>query len=198
MKLNLTLAANVYDRTFALMSGAVAPEGIDLNFVPMGPHELFRRQARHAEFDVAEFSLSTYTLLHAQGDRRLIGLPVFPSRRFRHSDFYVSTAAGIREPHDLLGQRIGVMEIRRMAMVGSAACSTTTMAYLPIKWVWVFGAYDQPGGLRGTRAHHPARALPHARDPAERIARRAPGARRHRGADRHAPAALLPVGRRHP
>ena len=38
----------------------MAPEGIDLNFVPMGPHGLFRRQARHAEFDVAEFSLSTY------------------------------------------------------------------------------------------------------------------------------------------
>ncbi|HZS02518.1 MAG TPA: ABC transporter substrate-binding protein [Chloroflexota bacterium] len=145
MKLSLTLACNVYDRTFALLTGAVAPEGIDLNVVVLEPGELFRRQARHAEFDVAEFSVSTHTILQAQGDRRLVGLPVFLSRRFRHSDFYVSTAAGIRAPHDLLGKRIGVMEYQATAMVWQRGVLHHEYGVPADQVEWLFGAYDRPG-----------------------------------------------------
>src|SRR5262249_37345444 len=67
-KLQLSLACGLYDRTLPLLDGAAAPDGIDLNFLSVPPGELFRRQARHAEFDVSEFSLSTYAMLQARGD----------------------------------------------------------------------------------------------------------------------------------
>src|SRR5205823_13923673 len=84
VKLSLTLACGLYDRTFGLRDGSVPVEGVELNFLPMMPVETFRRQGRHAEFDACEFSLSTFMVLHARGDRRFVGIPVYPSRRFRH------------------------------------------------------------------------------------------------------------------
>src|SRR5712692_2313283 len=144
MKLNLTLACGLYDRTLPLYDGAVTVEGVDLNFVPMEPSELFRRQGRHAEFDVAEFSLSTYTILYAQGDRRMVALPVFPSRHFRHGDVYVNTRAGIREPKDLIGKRVGTMEYQQTAAVWMRALLQHDYGVAPDQIEWYFGGYYAP------------------------------------------------------
>ena len=59
-KLRLTFACWSYDRTGALASGSVAPEGIDLNYLDLSVEETFFRMLRHREFDVAEMSLSSY------------------------------------------------------------------------------------------------------------------------------------------
>jgi len=144
MKLNLTLACGLYDRTLPLYDGAVTVEGVDLNFVPMEPSELFRRQGRHAEFDVAEFSLSTYTILYAQGDRRMVAVPVFPSRHFRHGDVYVNTGAGIREPKDLIGKRVGTMEYQQTAAVWMRAFLQHDYGVPPNQIEWYFGGYFTP------------------------------------------------------
>jgi len=144
MRLQLTFACGQYDRVIALQDGSISPEGIDLNFVPMLPTELFRRQARHAEFDVAEFSLSTHAILADQGDRRLVGIPVFPSRRFRHSEFFVNTGAGIREPRDLIGKRMGVMEYQQTAAIWMRALLQHDYGVRPDQIEWYFGGYDKP------------------------------------------------------
>jgi 4,5-dihydroxyphthalate decarboxylase len=64
------------------------------------PPELFRRQARHAAF-----ALATHVVLLSRGDRRFVGVPVFPSRPFRHGHILVHAAAGIEQPGDLVGRR---------------------------------------------------------------------------------------------
>jgi 4,5-dihydroxyphthalate decarboxylase len=117
MTLSLTFACGVYDRTVPLQAGTVRPEGINLQFVDLEPGELFRRQARNAEFDVSEFALATYTLLTGRGDSPFIGIPVFPVRKFRHGDIYVRTDSGIREPKDLEGRRVGGMGYQQSASV---------------------------------------------------------------------------------
>ena len=66
-KLSLTLACAPYDRVQALLKGAVSPEGIDLNFLPMEVEEIFWRQLRYGEFDVSECSLSSYSMIRAKG-----------------------------------------------------------------------------------------------------------------------------------
>ena len=48
MKLELTLAANVYDRTFALMSGAVAATLLTMVVVPVLYWELRRHEVARA------------------------------------------------------------------------------------------------------------------------------------------------------
>ena len=145
MKLSLTLACGEYDRTLALQNGSVSPEGIELNYLPMNPSELFRRQARHAEFDIAEFSLSTLCHLIDEGDRRMVAIPIFPSRKFRHSEIYVHVDAGIREPKDLVGKRMGAMEYQQTAAVWQRAMLQHDYGVSPDQIEWYFGAYDTPG-----------------------------------------------------
>jgi 4,5-dihydroxyphthalate decarboxylase len=72
---------------------------------------------RHREFDVAEMSLSSYTVSMFREPRPFVAIPVFPSRFFRHSSIYVNAGAGIREPKDLVGKRVGTPEYQMTAPV---------------------------------------------------------------------------------
>lgn len=83
VELSLALIDN-FDRTRPLLDGSFKPKGIDLLPVAAGPAELFRRVAQDAEFEVTELSTSTFMILKSRGDSRYTGLPVFPSRNFRH------------------------------------------------------------------------------------------------------------------
>ena len=107
-KLALTLACGDYDRTRALIEGAVPVEGVDLNVIPLSnAWARHQRMVLHEEFDVCELSTSSFLLGRDRG-QALVGLPVFPYRMFRHGYVWCSARAGIREPADLPGKRIGV------------------------------------------------------------------------------------------
>src|SRR6267378_157594 len=114
-KLRLTMACWNYDRTRALMEDRVPIEGIELNYLNLVVEETFFRMLRHREFDVAEMSLSSYTLSLFRENPPFIAIPIFPSRFFRHSCIYVNAASGIRSPKDLIGKRIGNPEYQMTA-----------------------------------------------------------------------------------
>lgn len=114
-KLRLTLGCWNYDRTRSLMDGTIQPDGIDLNYLNMPVEETFFRMLRHREFEVAEMSLSSYTVSLFSESRPFIAIPIFPSRFFRHSCIYVNAASGIKEPKDLIGKRIGNPEYQMTA-----------------------------------------------------------------------------------
>ena len=115
--LKLTFGCWDYDRTRALMDGSVQPDGIDLNYLNMPVDETFFRMLRNREFDIAEMSLSSYTVSLQKPERPFVALPVFPSRFFRHSCIYINAAAGIKSPKNLIGKRIGVPEYQMTAPV---------------------------------------------------------------------------------
>jgi 4,5-dihydroxyphthalate decarboxylase len=112
----LTLACWDYDRTAALADGRVRIDGVDLTYLTLRVEETFLRMIAHGEFDVAEMSLSSYTMSKFRDDA-LIAIPVFPSRVFRHASIYVTERSGIREPKDLIGKRVGVPEYQMTAAV---------------------------------------------------------------------------------
>ncbi|HTS23964.1 MAG TPA: ABC transporter substrate-binding protein [Casimicrobiaceae bacterium] len=116
-KLKLSLACWNYDRTRALMDASVQPDGIDLTYLNLPVEETFFRMLRHREFDVAEMSLSSYTVSTFREPRPFVAIPVFPSRSFRHSCIYVHADAGIRSPGDLVGKRVGTPEYQMTAPV---------------------------------------------------------------------------------
>ena len=93
-KLPLSFACWNYDRTRALMDGSVSPDGIDLTYLNMPVEETFFRMLRNREFDIAEMSLSSYTVSLQKPERPFVALPVFPSRFFRHSCIYINANAG--------------------------------------------------------------------------------------------------------
>ncbi|HJT86677.1 MAG TPA: hypothetical protein VJ732_02450, partial [Bryobacteraceae bacterium] len=116
-KLRLTFACWNYDRTRALLEQRIPIDGVDLNYLELPVEETFFRMLRHREFEVAEMSLSSYTLSLFRENPPFIAIPVFPSRMFRHSCIYVHSGSGIREPKDLAGKRIGNPEYQMTAPV---------------------------------------------------------------------------------
>jgi 4,5-dihydroxyphthalate decarboxylase len=137
-RLELTLACGDYDRTLPLRTGAVRPEGVELNVLTLGPEETFYRMARFREFDVSEFSLSTYTILRGRGEP-LVAIPVFPSFMFRHSAIFVRDDAGIREPRNLVGKRVGVPKYHMTAAVWVRGILEDEYGVAPKDLLWFEG-----------------------------------------------------------
>lgn len=107
----ITLACQDYDHTRALADGAVPVAGFDVKVVTISPpSQIFLRMLNKEEFDASEMSLSNYMIALGHGDRRFVAIPVFPSRVFRHSYIWINANAGIREPRDLIGKRVGIAD----------------------------------------------------------------------------------------
>src|SRR5438094_276252 len=107
-KVSMTFACGLYDRMVPLYTKEVRPDGIDLNFLAIeNPREIFDRMGGGQEFDCSEMSSSEFISRFAAGNCPFVGLPVFPSRVFRHGFIWVNKKA-IGSPKDLAGKRIGV------------------------------------------------------------------------------------------
>ena len=144
-RLNLSLACWGYDRTEALQTGQVRPDGIDLNFMPLEVEETFFRMAKFQEFDVSEMSMSSYCVTLGRDDPPFIAIPVFPSRFFRHSCIFVSTKSGIQKPSDLVGKRIGVPEYQMTAPVWIRGILQDEYGINPSSVTYVTGGEESPG-----------------------------------------------------
>jgi 4,5-dihydroxyphthalate decarboxylase len=144
-RLRLTLACWNYDRTRALADGTVRPEGIDLIHLGLQVEETFFRMLRNREFDVAEMSLSSYTVTLSRENPPFIALPVFPSRMFRHACIFVSTKSGIREPRDLAGRRTGVPEYQMTAPVWIRGILQDEYGIDPSSVRYFTGGVEEPG-----------------------------------------------------
>jgi 4,5-dihydroxyphthalate decarboxylase len=144
-KLRLTMACWDYDRTRALMEDRIPVDGIELTCLNLPVEETFFRMLRHQEFDIAELSLSSYTLSLFREPPPFIAIPVFPSRCFRHSCIYVHAQAGIEKPKDLIGKRVGNPEYQMTATVWIRG--TLSDEYqVPVTSVRYFtGGEEEPG-----------------------------------------------------
>jgi len=115
MKLQLSLAITSNPRTWPILDGHVQPDGIELVPTILHPSEMFWRQLRFGDFDVSEMSVSSLMMARAGGDTRWVGLPVFTTRKFFHTEILVRRDAKIDKPADLKGRRVGVPEYQQTA-----------------------------------------------------------------------------------
>ena len=115
MRLQFSIGLTSNPRTWPVIAGQIPPDAIDLVPTVLHPSELFWRQLRFAEFDVAEMSVSSLMMAKSKGDDRFVGIPVFTTRRFFHTGILVRRAAGIAAPADLKGKRVGVPEYQQTA-----------------------------------------------------------------------------------
>jgi 4,5-dihydroxyphthalate decarboxylase len=144
-RLNLTLACWNYDRTRALFDGTVRPDGIDLTCLDLPVEETFFRMLRHREFEVAEMSLSSYTLSLAAKTPAFIAIPAFVSRMFRHGSIFVSAKSGIEKPADLTGKRVGVPEYQMTAPVWIRGILQDEYGVAPDSVDYLSGGEEEPG-----------------------------------------------------
>ena len=110
----ISLTCADYARVMPLATGEVRAEGIALTMV-LGRRgswparaEMLRRAVQDAAVEGGEWSMAQYLYRVDKGDRRHVGLPVFPLRNFTARDLYVRRGGPIRRPEDLAGRRIGM------------------------------------------------------------------------------------------
>jgi len=143
-RLNLSIAVRDYDRTRPLFDGLVQIDGVDPVFMALDPEEIFFRAFRHAEFDVCELSMSSFTVKTAQGGCPYVGVPAFVSRAFRHTSIYVR-ADRIKKPADLKGKKIGVPEYQLTANVWARAILQDDHGIKPSDIHWIRGGLTDAG-----------------------------------------------------
>lgn len=126
---SLDTAIRTNGLTKPLKDGSVTPEGISFNHIEVVPHiAAFRRMVRGLEFDVSEVAPTTY-VLSKYHKKAFTAIPIFISRGFHHHALVVRPDAGIKEPKDLEGKRVGIR------------------AYSVTAWIWTFGMLQADYGV---------------------------------------------------
>ena len=158
-RLDLTFACGDYDRTRALAEGTVQADGIQLNYLRLPVEETFFRMVRHREFEVAEMSLSSYTMSLQQDPQPFVALPIFTSRMFRHGGIYCHADSGIEGPEDLRGKVVGTPEYQLTAGVWQRGILADRHDVPVDSVTYVTGGQETPGRIEkamvdlGGRAH---------------------------------------------
>lgn len=110
----LTLALADYARIMPLVTGAVAPAGVQLSVITgkagswPDRASILSRGLSDPTIDAAEGSMGQHLARIGRGDRRFIALPAFPLRNFTARDLYVAKGSAIRAPGELIGKRVGM------------------------------------------------------------------------------------------
>lgn len=145
-KLTLTLACTASDRTRPILDGRILIPGVEIIGLPGEPEDIFRRALRDQAFDITELSMASHIVTTARGDSNYIGVPVFPSRAFRHSGVFIRTDAGITCAEDLKGRRIGLPEYQQTAALWMRGILADLHGIAPEDVTWVVGSQEVAGG----------------------------------------------------
>ena len=112
--IRIALTCADYARIMPLATGEVKPEGIALTMI-LGSRgswpkraEMLSRAVQDPVVQGGEWSMAQYLYRIDKGDRRYVGLPVFPLRNFTARDLYVRRGGPVQRPSDLTGKRIGM------------------------------------------------------------------------------------------
>jgi 4,5-dihydroxyphthalate decarboxylase len=144
-KLPLSFAVSDYDHVRDLLTGRVEADGIELLPSVMAVEEIFYRFTKFREFEVSEMSFGKYVALASQEKREVTAIPVFPSRMFRQSSFYVRAGSGITSPEQLRGKRIGLPEWAQTAAIYSRGYLAHTIG-IPLSEIqWFQSGVNEAG-----------------------------------------------------
>ncbi|MDB5846898.1 MAG: 4,5-dihydroxyphthalate decarboxylase [Rhodoferax sp.] len=151
----LSLAIGAYDHTRDITDGSVPVEGALLRTQNLPIEELFFRFTFYREWDISEMSSGKYIAFRAQGDDSIQALPVFISRAFRHSMFYVKEGSAVRRPEDLVGKRVGVPEWAQSAGIYGRGYLSDYVGLDLRRIDWVQAGVNQAGRVEKVALHLP-------------------------------------------
>lgn len=114
-RLKLTMAIERYDRHFPFFDNTIVPpKNIEFNVLQVGQSvtlrdgtDRHRRMLDDKEFDICEFSMSSYLMAKGRG-MPITGVPIFPRRLFSASQMFVHPDSGIEHPKDLIGKKVAI------------------------------------------------------------------------------------------
>lgn len=155
-KIHLTLAIGDYDHVRDFSQGVICADGIDITHLKLSVEEIFYRFTKFREWDVSEMSFGKYAALVSQNDKSLTAIPVFPSRAFRLSSFYVRKDGPVKTAKDLAGKRVGIPEWAQTAAVYTRGYLVHEIG-IPLTAIeWVQAGVNQPGRVEKVELKLPA------------------------------------------
>jgi 4,5-dihydroxyphthalate decarboxylase len=132
------------DRVEALLDGRIQVDGAVIAAEFRQAQPLFRDVLREQKYDIAEMSLGSHIAAVAAGRRDYVGLPVFLSRSFRHSNIYIRTDRGIGSPADLKGKRVGVIDYQQTATAWIRGMLADDYGVARDSMIWITGGLQVP------------------------------------------------------
>jgi 4,5-dihydroxyphthalate decarboxylase len=104
----LKTAIGSYGHTKALKNGTVKIPGVSFDFAEISPvYKAFKSMVQELAFDVSEMAVTTY-MVAKHFNKQLTALPIVLIRIFHHSTILCNAKAGILEPKDLEGKKVGI------------------------------------------------------------------------------------------
>jgi 4,5-dihydroxyphthalate decarboxylase len=163
--LPITLTCADYARIMPLATGEVKPDGIALTMI-LGSRgswparaEMLRRAVQDPAVQGGEWSMAQYLYRIDNGDRRYVGLPVFPLRNFTARDLYVRRGGPIRSAADLAGKRIGMYSYTASGSIWYRP-SCASSAWIRLRSSGGSATSTRPGRRRWTRSCRPVCTRP--------------------------------------
>lgn len=144
--MQLDMATIYYPYFGKLLDGSYASHDLRLTWhYVTPPDKLFRQVIESSMYDVAEMSMSGYTMLRSKGWREYIALPIFTSRRFGHSALFVKSDSDIVSGEQLAAKRVGLPEYHMTAAVWVRGFLEEDFGVKPGDVQWFTGGAERPG-----------------------------------------------------
>ncbi len=126
-----------------LLDGTVKPTGIELDFTMIPPQQLFHHQLTENDFDVFEFSISSYMITkdrpNGQDKWDWLGIPIFLSRAFLALSTYVNVDSPVQSFADIKGRKFGVPDFNMTAALWMRAMIEDLYDVRPKDVTWYVG-----------------------------------------------------------
>src|SRR5262249_33514032 len=90
---------------------------VEIEYQARPVQEFFDLVMSRGQFEASEFSLANYMMYRGNGDDWLTGVPVFPSRVFRHSHVIVRKDSRLSRFDQLAGRKVGLRDYSQTAAV---------------------------------------------------------------------------------
>lgn len=105
----LKLASRAYDGVLPILRGQMKIPGVELEIVESEDVAGMFAGMFKGHYDIGEMSLGELIYYTSRGNADFVGVPVFPSRMFRHGFIFCRKESGIQSPADLSGKRVGFL-----------------------------------------------------------------------------------------
>jgi 4,5-dihydroxyphthalate decarboxylase len=105
----IRLASRAYDGVLPILRGQLKIPGVEFEITETEDVAGMFAGMFKGRYDVGEMSLGELIYYTSRGRADFIGIPVFPSRMFRHGFLFCRKSSSLRSPADLSGKRIGFL-----------------------------------------------------------------------------------------
>lgn len=106
---SIRLASRTYDGILPILRGQMQVPGFDLHITETSNVAGMFAGMFKGQYDVGEMSLGELIYYTSRSKAEFIGIPVFPSRMFRHGFIFCRRSAGVNSPGDLSGKSVGFL-----------------------------------------------------------------------------------------